>query len=83
MKVVCIEKPPTSISISIEVGEIFDAFGKVVATTEEKALQNLYVKDKLGNIIPCDVIIPNGWHHKNKYFITLEEWREKQLSKIL
>ena len=40
--------------------------------------QNFYwfVTDRLGNVIPCDFEV-------GKYFITLNEWRQKQLDKIL
>jgi hypothetical protein len=69
MKVVCIKIPYSFVDIKVEVGEIFDAY--------ESPLFNEYwcVKDRLGNVIPCDFGV-------GKYFITLEEWRELQLNKI-
>lgn len=75
MKVVCVKIPPTFVTIKVKVGEIFDAYKSPV---EMKGMDNFYwfVTDRSGNVIPCDF-------EKGKYFITLEEWRQKQLDKIL
>ena len=77
MKVVCIKIPPTFATIKVEVGEIFVAFEASVQSNINKNLDKYwYVTDRLGNVIPCDFEV-------GKYFITLEEWRKKQLDKIL
>jgi hypothetical protein len=75
MKVVCIKIPPTFATIKLEVGEIFVAFA-VQSNITKNVDKYWYVKDRLGNVIPCDFEL-------GKYFITLEEWRQKQLDKIL
>ncbi len=78
MKVVCIKIRPTFVDIELEVGEIFDAYKS--PTNKEYWC----VKDRLGNVIPCDFeggrIFPPP---PARNFITLEEWREGQLNKIL
>ena len=77
MKVVCIKIPPTFATIKLEVGEIFVAFEASVQSNINKNVDKYwYVTDRLGNVIPCDFEL-------GKYFITLEEWRKKQLDKIL
>lgn len=79
MKVVCIKIPPTFITIKVEVGEIFDAWRDYLFSNnfpERMQIGYWFVKDRLGNVIPCDFEV-------GKYFITLHEWREKQLNKIL
>ena len=77
MKVVCIKIPPTFATIKLEVGEIFVAFEASVQSNINKNVDKYwYVTDRLGNVIPCDFEV-------GKYFITLEEWRQKQLDKIL
>lgn len=73
MKVVCIKIPPTFATIKLEVGEIFVSFAVQSNITVDKYW---YITDRLGNVIPCDFEV-------GKYFITLEEWRQKQLDKIL
>ena len=73
MKVVCIKIPPTFVSIKVKVGEIFVAFEANINKNVDKYW---YVTDRLGNVIPCDFEV-------GKYFITLNEWRQKQLKKIL
>ena len=75
MKVVCIKIPPTFATIKLEVGEIFVSFA-VQSNITKNVDKYWYVKDRLGNVIPCDFEL-------GKYFITLEEWRKKQLDKIL
>jgi hypothetical protein len=75
MKVVCIKIPPTFATIKLEVGEIFVSFA-VKSNINKNVDKYWYVKDRLGNVIPCDFEL-------GKYFITLEEWRQKQLDKIL
>lgn len=75
MKVVCIKIPPTFATIKLEVGEIFVSFA-VQSNITKNVDKYWYVKDRLGNVIPCDFEL-------GKYFITLEEWRQKQLDKIL
>ena len=83
MKVVCIKIPPFVdrlwFPIELEVGEIFDAY----KSPNDKGYW--CVKDRLGNVIPCDFegegrIFPPP---PARNFITLEEWREGQLNKIL
>lgn len=77
MKVVCIEIPPTFATIKVKVGEIFVAFeASVQSNINPNGGKYWYVTDRLGNVIPCDFEV-------GKYFITLEEWRQKQLDKIL
>ena len=77
MKVVCIKVPPTFATIKVEVGEIFVAFEASVQSNINKNLDKYwYVTDRIGNTIPCDFEV-------GKYFITLKEWRQKQLDKIL
>jgi hypothetical protein len=77
MKVVCIKIPPTFATIKLEVGEIFLSFEASVQSNINKNVDKYwYVTDRLGNVIPCDFEL-------GKYFITLEEWRKKQLDKIL
>lgn len=83
MKVVCIKIPPTFPTIKLKVGEIFVAFEVSVQSNEVSVQSNInpnggkwYVTDRLGNVIPCDFEL-------GKYFITLGEWRQKQLTKIL
>lgn len=76
MKVVCIKIPPTFATIKLEVGEIFVAFEVSDKIFNKNVDKYWYVKDRLGNVIPCDFEL-------GKYFITLEEWRKKQLDKIL
>jgi hypothetical protein len=81
MKVVCIKIPPTFATIKLEVGEIFVSFESRYGTTVQSNINKnvdkyWYVTDRLGNVIPCDFEV-------GKYFITLEEWRKKQLDKIL
>jgi hypothetical protein len=75
MKVVCIKIPPTFATIKLEVGEIFVSFA-VQSNINKNVDKYWYVKDRLGNVIPCDFEL-------GKYFITLDEWRKKQLDKIL
>ena len=82
MKVVCVKIPPTFVTIKVKVGEIFDAY-KLTNSGNWSGpvtihMNNGYwcVTDRLGNVIPCDF-------ERGKYFITLEEWRQKQLDKIL
>lgn len=75
MKVVCIKIPPTFANIKLEVGEIFVSFA-VQSNITKNVDKYWYVTDRLGNVIPCDFEL-------GKYFITLEEWRKKQLDKIL
>lgn len=72
MKVVCIKIPYSFVDIKLELGEIFDAYKSPNPLNKGY----WYVKDRLGNVIPCDVEV-------GKYFITLEEWRERKLDKIL
>lgn len=72
MKVVCIETPPTSVTIDVNPGDVFDLFYKSWGV----GVYN-YIVDKLGNVIPCDV------EDDSKYFISIEEWRQLQLDKIL
>lgn len=77
MKVVCIKIPPTFATTKVEVGEIFVAFEASVRSNINKNVDKYwYVTDRLGNVIPCDFEV-------GKYFITLNEWRQKQLDKIL
>jgi hypothetical protein len=77
MKVVCIKIPPTFVTTKVEVGEIFLSFEASVQSNINKNVDKYwYVTDRLGNVIPCDFEV-------GKYFITLEEWRKKQLDKIL
>ena len=76
MKVVCIKIPPTFATIKLEVGEIFVAFEVSDKIFNKNVDKYWYVTDRLGNVIPCDFEL-------GKYFITLEEWRKKQLDKIL
>ena len=76
MKVVCIKIPPTFATIKLEVGEIFVAFEVSDKIFNKNVDKYWYVTDRLGNVIPCDFEL-------GKYFITLEEWRQKQLDKIL
>lgn len=75
MKVVCIKIPPTFATIKLEVGEIFVSFA-VQSNINKNVDKYWYITDRLGNVIPCDFEV-------GKYFITLEEWRQKQLDKIL
>jgi len=75
MKVVCIKIPPTFVSIKVEVGEIFVAF-EASFNINPNVDKYWYVTDRLGNVIPCDFEV-------GRYFITLNEWRERQLKKIL
>jgi hypothetical protein len=72
MKVVCVKIPFSFVDIKLEVGEIFDTYKSPNPINKGYWL----VKDRLGNVIPCDFEV-------GKYFITLEEWREKQLEKLL
>ena len=76
MKVVCIKIPPTFATIKLEVGKIFVAFEVSDKIFNKNVDKYWYVTDRLGNVIPCDFEL-------GKYFITLDEWREKQLNKIL
>lgn len=76
MKVVCVKIPPTFVSIKVEVGEIFDAYKSPYGNLGIPLNFHWFVKDGLGNVIPCDFEL-------GKYFITLNEWRQKQLDKIL
>jgi len=76
MKVVCVKIPPTFVSIKVEVGEIFDAYKSPYVNFNPNGGKYWYVTDRLGNVIPCDFEL-------GKYFITLNEWRQKQLTKIL
>ena len=73
MKVVCIKIPPTFATIKVKVGEIFVAFEANINKNVDKYW---YVTDRLGNVIPCDFEV-------GKYFITLDEWRQKVLDEIL
>ena len=77
MKVVCIKIPPTFVTTKVEVGEIFLSFEASVQSNINKNVDKYwYVTDRLGNVIPCDFEV-------GKYFITLDEWREIQLSKLI
>lgn len=71
MKVICVKIPFTFVDIKVEVGEIFDAY---------TASGYWYVKDRLGNVIPCDLTKPVS---PGTNFIKLEEYRNQQLDKIL
>jgi hypothetical protein len=85
MKVVCIEVPPTFVTIKLEVGGIYNAFyimgyqymdPNLLHILKERKSNSLFVEDSLGNIIPCDVL------DKGKYFITLEKCRDSKLSEL-
>ena len=76
MKVVCVKIPPTFVTIKVKVGEIFDAYKSPVEMQGKYQSFYWFVTDRLGNVIPCDFEV-------GKYFITLEEWRQKKLDKIL
>lgn len=78
MKVICVKIPPTFMTIKVEVGEIFVAWRDYLysGNNTEYTPGYWFVKDRLGNVIPCDVEV-------GKYFITLEKWREKQINTIL
>jgi len=86
MKVVCITIPPTFVTIKLEVNVQYDAFKQeynninvfVKENYNEKGLttNGWFVRDELRNVIPCDV------DRNKKYFITLEEWRDKRLKEL-
>lgn len=68
MKVICIKIPPTVVRTEIIIGKIYDTFQGLTG-------RNIYtyIEDEIGNLIPVD----------NKYFITLEKYREEQINNIL
>jgi hypothetical protein len=81
MKVVCVRIPFTfigkSVNIKVEVGEIFDA--KCMYSNEGTSTGYWYIKDRLGNVIPCDLTdtVSTG-----KYFIELQEYRNMKIQEL-
>lgn len=73
MKVVCIKIPPAFVNgehvIRTEIGKVYDVL------LGETGGGNIYayIKDETGYEIPVD----------NKYFISLEKYREEQINKLL
>jgi hypothetical protein len=78
MKVVCINIPPTFVTIKLEVNVQYDAFKQEYNNINGLTSTGWFVRDELGNVIPCDV----GRNKKSYYFITLEEWRDKRLKEL-
>jgi hypothetical protein len=70
MKVVCIKVPPTNIVTSLKEGDFFETI------SSSNNSKSLYIVDLYNNIIPCDAL------DSQKYFITLEKFRENNLEKI-
>jgi len=71
MKVVCIKVPPTNIVTSLKEGDFFETI-----PLYDSNGRSLYIVDLYNNIIPCDAL------DSQKYFITLEKFRENNLEKI-
>jgi hypothetical protein len=76
MKVVCINIPPTFVTIKLEVNVQYDAFKREYNIINGLTSNGWFVRDELRNIITCDV---DG---NKKYFITLEQWRDKRLKEL-
>ena len=76
MKVVCLNIPPIFVTIKIKINGIYDAFQREYSNMNGLTSTAWFIKDDLGNVIPCD-----GMDRK-KYFITLEDWRSKQLNEL-
>lgn len=79
MKVVCKKIPPTFISISLEVGRVYDAYSvKIGKPVDDRKGYSTYwyVKDSDGNVIPCEPDM-------EKYFVSLDKWRQQKLTEIL
>jgi hypothetical protein len=72
MKVVCINIPPF-VTIKLEVNVQYDAFQQEYNNINGLTSTGWFVRDELGNVIPWD---------SKKYFITLEEWRDKRLKEL-
>lgn len=70
MKVVCVKYPPTFIELKLRVGDVTEAHIKNLG---QPTRNFLFTIDSGGNHIPCDAL------DTKKYFITLEEFRERRL----
>jgi hypothetical protein len=76
MKVVCINIPPTFVTIKLEVNVQYDAFKQEYNNINGLTSTGWFVRDELGlHAIPWD-------SKKSYYFITLEEWRDKRLKEL-
>ena len=73
MKVICIKLPPTFTELKLNVGDITDTYLQKIGKDQR---QFLFTIDSAGNHIPCDAL------DKQKYFITVQEFRERRLKEL-